>query len=126
MQFVGKINREIYRAITDDITTEDVVISDERIAHSNQHGNAFEKYGKYAAGVLADPDFIIADKRPNTAVLYRKIETGEKTIQLILRLHVSTDNPAYKNSIISFWDIGEKRRKAYEKNGKTIYKRGPL
>lgn len=126
MQYVGKINREIYRAITDDITTEDVVISDERIAHSNQHGNAFEKYGKYAADVLSDPDFIIADKRPNTAVLYRKIETGEKTIQLILRLHVSTDNPAYKNSIISFWDIGEKRRKAYEKNGKTIYKRGPL
>lgn len=126
MQYVGKINREIYRAITDDITTEDVVISDERIAHSNQHGNAFEKYGKYAADVLSDPDFIIADKRPNTAVLYRKIETGEKTIQRILRLHVSTDNPAYKNSIISFWDIGEKRRKAYEKNGKTIYKRGPL
>lgn len=126
MLYVGKINRELYKAITDDITTEDVVISDERIAHSNQHGNAFEKYGKYAADVLADPDFIIADKRPNTAVLYRKIETGEKTIQLILRLHVSTDNPAYKNSIISFWDIGEKRRKAYEKNGKTIYKRGPL
>lgn len=126
MLYVGKINRELYKVITSDITTEDVVISDERIAHSNQHGNAFEKYGKYAADVLSDPDFIIADKRPNTAVLYRKIETGEKTIQLILRLHVSTDNPAYKNSIISFWDIGEKRRKAYEKNGKTIYKRGPL
>ena len=76
MLYVGKINRELYKVITSDITTEDVVISDERIAHSNQHGNAFEKYGKYAADVLSDPDFIIADKRPNTAVLYRKIETG--------------------------------------------------
>lgn len=123
MRYVGKIKREIYRAITDDITTEDVVISDERIAHSNKHGNAFEKYGKYAADVLSDPDFVIADKRPNTAVLYKEIETGGKTIQLILRLHVSADNPAYKNSIISFWDIGGKRRKAYEKNGKVIYKR---
>lgn len=126
VRYVGRLDKRMYRAITEDIVGDSVIITDERIAHSNLHKNAFDKYGKYAGKVLSDPDFIIRDKRPKSAVLFRSIQEEDRTIQLVLRLHVSDDNPEYHNSIISYWDIGESRRDNYERNGDIIYRRGEL
>lgn len=124
VQYVGKIDKTMFSKITDDISGDLVIITSERIAHCNKHNGAFAKYGKYAAKVISDPDFILQDKMPNTAVLFREIhDEAGKTMQLVLRLHVSKDNPDYQNSIISYWDISEARRKNYERNGKIIYKR---
>ena len=123
MPAVGKINPDFFRAIAADITTDQVIITEERIAHSNLHSKAFAKYGSYIPNVLADPDFAFRDKRPNTVVLIKRIEIGNKSLELVLRLHVSTDHPEYQNSIISFWDISEARRKNYERNKEIVYKK---
>lgn len=123
MHVVGRINREFFKAITEDITVDQVIITDERIAHSNLHSDAYVKYGSYIPDVLADPDFAFRDKKPNTVVLIKRIKKDGKNLELVLRLHVSTDHPEYKNSIISFWDISEARRKNYERNKDIIYKK---
>lgn len=47
MYCVGKIDREKFACIAKVITTDEVIITDERIAHSNLHQNAFERFGKY-------------------------------------------------------------------------------
>ena len=120
---VGSINRNRFKAIAADVTTDEVIITDERIAHSNRHLDAYEKYGKHIHSVLSDPDFAFKDKNPNTAVLIKRIEQDGKNLELVLRLHVSTDDPEYKNSILSFWDISETRRKNYERNKEIIYKK---
>lgn len=113
----------MYGQISSDITTDEVIITQERIEHSNLHQNAFDKYGVYIAEMLSDPDFIFRDKHPNTAVLIKRIVCEGNNLQLVLRLHISRDDPQYKNSIISFWDISEKRRENYERNKDIVYRR---
>lgn len=113
----------MYAGISASITTDEVIITAERIEHSNLHDHAYDKYGKYIAEVLADPDFIFRDKKPNTAVLVKRIVREGNHLQLVLRLHVPQDNPEYKNSVISFWDISDKRRENYERNKDIVYKK---
>ena len=113
----------MFKSISPSILTDEVIITPERIEHSNLHDSAYDKYKHYISDLLADPDFIFRDKKPNTAVLIKRIEINEKSLQLVLRLHVTQDNPAYKNSIISFWDIGERRRKNYERTRDIVYRK---
>lgn len=113
----------MFEKISPTILTDEVIITPERIEHSNLHDGAYDKYKHYIPDLLADPDFIFRDKNPNTAVLIKRIEINEKSLQLVLRLHVPQDNPEYKNSIISFWDIGERRRKNYERTRDIVYRK---
>ena len=113
----------MYRSIAENITTDEVIITDERIAHSNLHNHAYDKYAEYIPDVLGDPDFAYRDKNPNTAVLIKRIEIDGNSLQLVLRLHVQGDAIGYKNSILSFWDISESRRQNYERNKEIIYRR---
>ena len=43
-------------------------------------------------------------------------------MQLVIRIHTSSDDPEYKNSIISAWKISETRWKNYLKNKQLLYK----
>ena len=123
MKTAGRIVCSMFERITKSITTDEVVITEERIEHSNQHDYAYNKYGKYMPEVLADPDFIFRDKNPNTAVLIKRIVVEGNNLQLVLRLHIPEDNSAYKNSVISFWNISDKRRENYERNKDIVYKK---
>ena len=43
MRYVGKIDKEKYRCITEDIVTDEVIITDERIGHiKERHPNDYE------------------------------------------------------------------------------------
>ena len=45
MHIVGRIDRKIYECITDDITTDEVIITEERIQHIvERHPNDYEQY----------------------------------------------------------------------------------
>lgn len=120
---VGTIDRGMFKQISEDITTDEVIITDERIRHSNEHGNAYDKYGKYINDVVRDPEYIFEDKNPNTAILVKEIKTEGKSVELILRLHTSSDTPGYKNSVLSYWDVGQKTVNRYIKSKKMVYKK---
>lgn len=120
---VGSISKEKFDGISRNITTDEVIITGERIAHCNKHKKAYDKYKQYIPTVLADPDYIFADRKPNTAIVVKTIKEATKSFELILRLNTSLDREGYKNSIISFWDIGEKTVKRYIRNKKVVYKR---
>ena len=123
MKSVCIIDISLYQCIAEDITTDEVVITDERIAHSNLHRGAFDRYESLIEMALRSPDYIIEDKRPNTGLVVKRIEdeTG-RSLLIVLRVHVSTDPEGYKNSIISCWDIGESRLQNYLRNRKILYK----
>ena len=123
MKSVCRINVSLYRCIAEDITTDEVIITEERIVHSNRHQQAFDQYEALIESALTAPDYIIEDKRPNTGLVVKKIEdaTGHSLL-IVLRVHVSTDTVGYKNSIISCWDIGEARLQNYLRNRKILYK----
>lgn len=124
MHIIGKINIEIYKCVTADICTDEVIITDERIEHINErHPGNYDEIKPYINAALSAPDYILEDEaRGNTGLILKKVCEGNVKFQLILRLHTSSDNVGYKNSVISAWKISEKRWENYIKNKKILYK----
>lgn len=123
---VGKIcdlDPELYRCVSQEIKTREVIITEERIAHiKERHPNDYERFCAYIPKMIANPDYIIAANRPDTAVILKEfIECGER-FKLILRLKTADQPANYKNSVISFWCIGETTWNKMLKNKKTLYK----
>lgn len=124
MHSVGKINKDIYKCVTDDIVTDEVIITDERIKHiKDRHPNDYERFYSYIPKIIADPDYIIKANKPYTATILKKItENGEK-FQLVLRIITSVDKPNFKNSVITFLNINERTWNKYLRNKEILYKK---
>lgn len=124
MHFVGKLNKEIYRCISEEIRTDEVIITEERIQHVNErHPGEHEKIKEYLKDAIENPDYIIEDKHPDTGLIIKKIKAGDTYIQLVLRVCTSKDEIEFKNSIISLWEISENRLKNYLRNKSILYKK---
>lgn len=126
MHSVGKIDRDIYKCITKDIVTDEVIITDERIEHIEQrHSGDYVRFGKYIPEIMSEPDYIIRDERPNTAVVLKMIldnDTGEY-FRLALRLVTSSDDSTYKNSVITFMHIRKREYERVVRNKEVLYKK---
>ena len=119
MHVIGKIDREIYRCISGNIVTDEVIITDVQIKHiKERHPNDYEQFSKYFAEIIAEPDYILEANRPNTAFVLKKIEIEKMHFQLILRLKTSSDPQNYKNSIITFLKIDQRKWEKYLRNKK--------
>lgn len=121
---VGKIDRDIYKCITEEIVTDEVIITDERIQHiKERHPNDYERFYSYIPEIINDPDFIIEANKPNTAVILKEIEERGEKFKLVLRIKVQGDPEEYKNSIMTFWHIGETTWRKTLKNKTVLYKK---
>lgn len=123
MQYIGKIDKNIYSCVTEDIQNDEVIITDERIAHiKERHPNDYERYCDYMQEMIANPDYIIEANKLNTAVVIKSFEDGDEKFKLILKIKTSYEPASYKNSIISFWKIGDTTWDKLIKNKKILYK----
>ena len=119
---VGKIDIEIYNCITKDITTDEVIITDERIQHIKEHHpNNYEQYYSYMRSIIENPEYIIEANKPNTALILKSFSNGNETFKTVLRLITSSDNSKFKNSIITFMKIIEKEWNRLLKNKKIVF-----
>lgn len=124
VQTVGYIDREKYSCITKDITTDEVILTPERVQHiEDHHPGHFEIVKPYLKTALDAPDYILQDKNPNTGLILKEIETEEMRMQVVLRVHTSADEPGFKNSIISAWKIRDREYRRLLRNKKILYKR---
>jgi len=106
------------------IITTDIIITIERIDHINKrHNNDYNNYGSYITEIIASPDYILEDNTPHTVILLKKIVSENENFALILRLHTKTDNPNYKNSILTFWKIRQRNYDKLVRNGKILFQR---
>lgn len=121
---IGKIDRNIYKCIAEDIVTDEVIITDEQIRHiSDRHPEAYEQVMEYIGDAIRTPDYIIADKHPFTGLVVKKIYRNNEYLQVVLRVCTSEDKKGYKNSVISCWNISERRLQNYLRNKKILYKK---
>lgn len=122
---VGKINREIYKCIADDIRTEEVIITDERVEHiQERRGKEFYiRYSSLFCEILQEPDYIFKDKREHTALVCKRVVEDGKYVNVVLRIAIETDNPEYKNSIITAIGESEKRFAQRLRNNIALYKK---
>lgn len=121
---VGRIDIEKYRCIADDISTDEVIITAERIEHiEERHPGDLARFTRYIANILEDPDYILTANKPNSGVVLKEIEENGERFKLILRVKVESDPAGYCNSILSFWHVGETTWKKNVKNKMILYKR---
>ncbi len=122
---VGKIDKDIYKCVTEDIVTDEVIITDERIDHiMERHPNDYERYYEYLKRSVEEPDYIIESHKPNTALILKEIaDTDGEIFKTILRLTTSVDNPDFKNSIITFMKINKKEWDRLLRNKVILYKK---
>ncbi len=124
MHLVGEFNRETYKCISEKIVTDEVIITNERMEHiiKRRGKDFYDRYGKYFADIIKNPDYIFRDKS-NTALVCKKFIEDDKYVNIVLRIVVSEDNPEYKNSIITA--IGESTRRFQQRlrNNKPLYKK---
>lgn len=123
MRYVGKINKEKYRCITEDIVTDEVIITDERIGHiKERHPNDYECYCEHLREIIENPQYIIETRNPNTVFILSEFNGGSEKFKTILRITTSEDNPDFKNSIITFMRINDKEWRRVLKNKLILYK----
>ena len=122
---LGKIDIEKYKCITEDITTDEVIITENQVTHiKNRHPNDYERYFQYAKEIIDDPDYILRAGKGHendTAFILKHIIDNEKNYQLILRLKTSNDPNNYKNSVITFLKISDKTWRKYLRNKEILY-----
>ena len=126
MRTVGHIDIEKYRCVSDNIATDEVIITDERIQHiQERHPGDYERFMQYMTDIVENPDYIIEDEHPNTAMVLKTITDDETQthFRLALRLITSTGDSAFKNSIITFMKTHRKEYERLIRNKKILYKR---
>ena len=124
MQYIGEIDIDKFKNISNDIATNEVIITDERIKHiQERHPKDYERFSKYIPQIIKDPDYIIEANKPKTAVILKNIVEDDKHFQLIIRLKTSDEPAEYKNSIITFLRIYKKDWERIIKNKKVLYKK---
>ena len=108
----------------EDIVTDEVVITDNQIQHiKDRHPNDYERFSSYFGEIVKNPGYIIEANKPDTAVILKEIiDNGEK-FQMVLRMCTSKEPKGYKNSIITFLRIDEKRWNRYLRTKKILYKK---
>lgn len=124
INFVGKINREIFKVVTSDIQTDEVIITAERIQHiKNNHPGDYESFGIYLQEIVEAPDYILEANKPRSAMILKSFSDGAELFKTIIRFNTSNDNPEYKNSIITFIKIDKAEWQRLINRKKVLYKR---
>ena len=122
--FVCRLDVGLYHCVADKIITDEVIITDERIQHIKaRHPGDYERFVDYMAETIKTPDYIIEDKKANTAIVLKEFNDSGQKFRLVLRLKIETDPEEYKNSILSFWHVGETSWKKTVKNKNVLYSR---
>lgn len=128
VNFICKLDRSIYSCVTEDITTDEVVITSKQITHIFE-GHPEEEHAKVIerlAESVQAPDYIIADPDPRTAIVF-KMFVGENDERYRIILKLAGNDPEHpKNSIITAFYISEKKWNKYLRNKKVLYRRDGL
>lgn len=123
MYYITKIDIEKYRCIAQDITTDEVIITEERIQHIEEHHPGhYEIIGPLLKDALDAPEYILEDT-VNTGLILKTIEKEGINVKIVLRVHTSNDPDRFVNSIISAWHIRDKEYRRLIRNKKILYKK---
>lgn len=118
---IGNLDIDKYKDITDkQITTTEVIITYKQIKHINEKEERdFSKYESKLKSIIENPDYIIKDtKHKDTGLIVKKFDSN-----IIVVIKLETADMTKKNSIITIWEIKDKRLERYLLTHKTVYKK---
>lgn len=125
VNFIVKLDMEFYRLFVPDIASDEVIVTDRAIAHiKDKHADDYERFNKFFAEIIAEPDYIFDTSAANRLMLIKEIEFENNKAKLILQIKTSSDPEGYKNSVVTFNSISDKRYQQYVRNRKILYAKG--
>ena len=88
-------------------------MNESRIFRNDIQRTLFEQYGRES---ILSPDILIQDIK-NVGTVFAVKKLPDTNLNVVLRLVLDTDNPDFKNSVMTFYRIREKNlKKLMEKN----------
>lgn len=77
----------------------------------------FEQYGRES---ILSPDILIQDVK-NVGTVFAVKRLPDTNLNVVLRLVLDTDNPDFKNSVMTFYRIREKNLKKLMQKNPVLY-----
>ena len=98
-------------------------MTEERLEHIRlRHPEDYELFQRYGKQAIENPDIIAKDeKHENTVFVIRHLP--ETNLNVVVRLALDTDEPNYKNSVITFYRLREKNLKKLLERNPVLYKK---
>lgn len=120
---IGKIKKELFRKKYDNIKTEKVIVTCERIRHIQaRHPEDYELFIKYCKECIELPDIIINDgKNVETVFMIKKLPG----LNLNIVIHLSLENGENKldHSVMTCWRIRDKNLAKLMHKNQVLYKK---
>lgn len=115
---IGKLNRKLFEEINEQLITDDVVFTYERMNHvETKRDKLFNEVKHVLPDILYNPDYIYKDwnNRDNTLVLIKSLDE-KLNLNVILKIAILNDEKHPKNSIITMIKIGKKTFNKIKRN----------
>lgn len=123
--YLGKLDIRIYQCITDEIDTDDVIVSEKQLLHiADHHPDSYPETLIQLKSTIKDPDYIFLDeRRKDTGLVAKKISLSGEILYIVLRVCTDSENGTLANSVISGWKISESRLQNYIRHKQILYKK---
>lgn len=120
---LGKIDIKILEAEYGEIQTDEIVVTNERLAHiKERHPQDYLLFEKYGTESVVSPDLIIKDvKHEGTVFMINQLP--ETNLNVVVRMVLKTNNSKLKNSVMTFYRIRDKNLKKLIEKNRLIYKK---
>ena len=103
------------------LQTTEVVVTDERIAHiKERHPEDYLLFEQYGRESILSPDILIQDIK-NVGTVFAVKKLPDTNLNVVLRLVLDTDNPDFKNSVMTFYRIRDKNLKKLMERNPILY-----
>ena len=105
---IGKIKKELFRRKYNNIKTDKVIITQERIHHIQvRHPDDYELFIKYRKECVECPDIIINDDK-NTETVFMIKKLSDMNLNIVIRLSLENEENLLNHSVMTCWRIRNK------------------
>lgn len=123
MQYIAKLNKNKLGKYKNELITEEVVLTNERLYQHIliYHKKEYKQLKPYLKDIIEKPDFILEDNRHEATLIFLKqIKEIGKNSRVVIKLALGKDEEHSKNSIITLMKLNERTW------GQTIKNRGEI
>lgn len=123
VQSLGKINTAVFEKEFGKIQTDEIIVTNERLSHiKNRHPEDYALFERYGKESVSTPDLIIKDEK-NKGTVFMVKKLPDININAVVRVVLESDDRRLKNSVMTFYRIGDKKLKKLIEKNSLLYKK---
>lgn len=118
---LGKVNKKIFQEKYGKIQTDEVIVTNERIAHI-KHPQDYDLFEQFCGECICTPDLVISDEK-NIGTVFMIKKLPETNLNIVLRLVLENEQSTLKNSVMTFWRIRDRNLQKLIAKNQVLYKK---